>query len=279
MKRRTNTMKRIALFAVVFCLVLCAGCSSRDKASQPADNQAVPESNPGSSAEMEKTAQTFVLEDWMVVPTDRYTVSEEDSALLEELFDISGLDQAGGPAETPYGYRFIREKNTFLLESNLRFMEACIDGKAYYWKDFTEEEAQSLKALIESYTSQDETPDLRTDCIRIYSVDDYINTDDPAPMFEITDPDRVWDIISSVDFDKWEEVPLEKEYSAEPDLCVVFNDNATIVMERTIPEGYGYLCKGIRSDKENDYYHIDDPEELCTFNDGLWETIQTYLNP
>ena len=271
-------MKRLVLFAIAACLVLCAGCSLRDKAAQTADNQTVPESDSGSPAQEETNAQTFVLEDWMETPIDSYSIPEEDSALLEELFDTAGLEEAGGPAESPCAYRFIRGNQSFSFDGD-RFVDACFDGEEYYWKDLNEEETESLNALIGRYTSQDETPDLMTDCIRIYRVDDFIDTDDPAPVLEITDPDRVWDIISSVDFGKWEEVPPEKEYSAEPTLCVVFNEDAAIVMESTVPEGYGCLCREIRSDSENGGYRIVDSKGLHFFNDGFRETVQSCLNP
>ena len=123
------------------------------------------------------------------------------------------------------------------------------------------------------------TPDLQTECIRIYDVGDFIDTDDPTPTLEIRDPEQIASIIHSVDFSKWKKVSLQEEYSAEPCLCVVFNDHVTIVMDNTIPEGYGYLCKGIRSDKENENYRIEDSEGLCIFNDMFWETIQSCLTP
>ena len=124
-----------------------------------------------------------------------------------------------------------------------------------------------------------ETPALQTDCIRIYDVGDFIDTDDPTPTLEIRDPEQISAIIHSVDFSKWKKVSLQEEYSAEPCLCVVFNDHVTIVMDNTIPEGYGYLCKGIKSDKENENYRVEDSEGLCFFNDMFWETIQSCLNP
>ena len=147
----------------------------------------------------------------------------------------------------------------------------------------TPDETKPSQIVVDSanseYENSDETRDLKTDCIRIYHVLDFVDADDPTPTLEIRDPEQISSIINSVDFSKWKKVSPEEEYSSEPTLCVVFNDNVTIVMEETVPEGYGYLCKGIRSDKENENYHIEDSEGLYFFNDMFWETIQACLNP
>ena len=117
--------------------------------------------------------------------------------------------------------------------------------------------------------------DLQTNLIQFFRVEDFARTIDPIPILEITDPQQIAIIIDSIDFSKWETVSLEKEYSTVPDLCIKFNENMTIVMDHTIPVGYGYLCKEIGRNGAS--FILEDSEGPYYFNDALCETAQSYL--
>lgn len=161
-------MRKLALLLICFCILLLIGFSLKDQTSQPAANQGVKDADdvqtltseeldPMDIIPEEKTAQTFALTVYQE-PEKTFQISEKDTALLEELFDLDRMEQMPSTSENAIGCCFCREGENYMLSDTLDYVDVEIrnaeDSYSYYAKSLSEEETEALKTLIENYVNQ-----------------------------------------------------------------------------------------------------------------------------
>lgn len=80
-------------------------------------------------------------------------IPEEETAVLERIFNIEGMEETPATSESPCVYEFSRENTHFILSDSLAFVDAVIMGEtySYYGKHLSEEEISDLRALIARY--------------------------------------------------------------------------------------------------------------------------------
>ena len=161
-------MKKFALLLICFCFLLLLGCSLKDQTSQSAANQGVKDADdvqtptseeldPMDKKPEKETAQTFAMTVYQE-PEKTFQISEKDTALLEELFDLDRMEQMPSTSENAIGCCFCRRGEIYMLSDTLDYVDVEIrnaeDSYCYYAKSLSEEEAEAVKTLIESYVNQ-----------------------------------------------------------------------------------------------------------------------------
>lgn len=116
-------------------------------------------------------AKTFELRMYTEEGEFSCPIPEEDTAVLERIFNLEGMEETPATSESPCVYEFSRENTHFVLSDSLTFVDAVITGEtySYYGKHLSEEEISDLRALIARYIP---APDVAELC-RNYLVENF----------------------------------------------------------------------------------------------------------
>lgn len=188
------------------------------------------------------------------------------------IYDID-KGYSGKDTDRP-GFRNIL-KGSFMKSTILKiislFLMCILFGGCNIMNDRVDENNDNLNN--ESYGSGDTTEwyseySLTTEKISIYNSAGQC-------LAELTDQLAIESISSAVSFDQWEKVPLKKQYGAEPDYYIDFNNGTVISMLAEV--AYGSVGTEIKKDN-NGICGITDNRGHFHMTDEFLECVQTILS-
>ena len=102
-------------------------------------------------------AMTLTIFDLNISPSGEktYTLSAEDTAVLEKLFSIDSMISTPSDSESECTYQIDVGNRSYLLDDSLDHVDAIVreseNDYTYYGKHLSDAEIESLRGIIEAY--------------------------------------------------------------------------------------------------------------------------------